>query len=59
MASGAEHWARVEHLEALGAAGDARATAELAAVVADESGRECRHTLVAAIDALARPGRRS
>jgi HEAT repeat protein len=54
MGSGAEHWARVAWVEGL----SVEAVAELIAVVEDESGRECRHTLGAAIASLGRIGAR-
>jgi len=51
MGAGAEHWARVEELEALGRGEkSAAAIAELVAVLDGE--RECWHTRTAAIRAL-------
>lgn len=54
MGSGAEHWARVERIEQLGRDG----LRELIEVVEDDGGRECRHTMGAAIVALGRLGAR-
>ncbi len=50
MGSGAEHWARVEALSAMGSTGDRGAIPELIATLDDE--KECWHTRTAAIRSL-------
>ncbi len=50
MGAGAEHWAKVAALDAMGRAGDPAATPELLAVLDGE--KECWHTKSSAIRAL-------